>query len=210
MNFISRFFGIYFRPQKTCRYLAQNPVWIDTLIVLLITLLAFAYAFVPYTRMVEGISNPSRWVILTRAILWTHLYLLGFLVSSLVLLFMGRVVSKGGHYSQVFSVYIHAQLIDKILGNAVRLFLLLRHKSLCRATTSLAVFVPDLDAHSLGYAVAIQFDLFQLWLFAALGFGLAAIFQMHTIQALRVAFGFWLLKSLFNIGLIMLDVGFIH
>lgn len=209
MNFFSRFFGIHLKPKKTCQFLAKKPVWIDTLLVLLIIILAFTYILVPYTRILEGIPNPSRMTILLRAVLWTHLYLLGFLVSSLVLLILSRAVSNGGNYSQVFSVYIHANLIDKVLGNAVRLFLLFSNKSIFKATTSIAAFFPDLDVHSLGYAVAIQFDLFQLWLFAVLSLGLAAIFKMGIKKALCVAYGFWFLKALLNILLLMLEVGFI-
>lgn len=210
MNFFSRLFGIYFKPNKTCRFLAKNPVWIDTLIVCLVVILAFTYVLVPHTRMLKEITNPTRMAILLRAVLWTHFHLLEFLVSSLVLLVFSRLVSRGGNYSQVFSVYIHAHLIDKILGNAVRLFLLFNNKSVFRATTSLAVFFPNLDVHSLGYAAAIQFDFIQLWLFAVLSLGLAAIFKMRITKALLVAYGYWFLKALLNIVLIMLGVGFIR
>lgn len=210
MNFFSRFFGIHFRPGKTCQFLAKKPVWIDILILLLVAILAFTYFLVPYTRMLEGIANPTRTAILLRAVLWTHLYLLGFLVSSLVLLIFSRMISKGGNYSQVFSVYMHANIIDKILGNAVRLILLFSHKTLFKATTSIAAFFPDLDINSLGYAVAIQFDIFQLWLFAVLSLGLAAIFKMKITKAILISYGFWFLKALLNIGLIMLEVGFLR
>lgn len=208
MNFFSRFFGIHFRPSKTCQFLAKKPLWIDTLAVLLLVTLAFTYFLVPYTRMLDGIANPSQTAVLLRAVLWTHLYLLGFLVSSLVLLILSRLVSKGGNYSQVFSMYMHANLIDKILGNAARLCLLFNHKTLFKATTSIAVFFPGLDVNSLGYAIAIQFDIFQLWLFAVLSLGLAAIFHMKMTKALLVSYGFWFLKALLNIVLIMLEVGF--
>jgi hypothetical protein len=210
MNFFSRFIGIHLRPNKTCQALAKKTHWIDTLVALLIVILAFTYFLVPYTRMLEGIANPTQTAVWLRAILWTHLYLLGFLVSSLVLLILSRLVSKGGNYSQVFSMYIHANLIDKILGNAARLYLLFNHKTLFRATTSIAVFFPGLDVNSLGYAVAIQFDIFQLWLFAVLSLGLAAIFNMKMTHALLVSYGFWFLKALLNIGLIMLEVGFLR
>jgi len=209
MNFVSRFLGIYLKPKKTCEFLAKKPLWIDTLVILLLVILAFSYALVPYTRTLEGIANPNRFVILLRAVLWTHLYLLGFLVSSLVLLVLSRLIAEGGHFSQVFSVYIHANLIDKTLGNAVRLFLLFSHKSIFKATTSMAGFFPDLDVHSLGYAVATQIDIFQIWLFAVLGLGLAAIFKMGIKKGLFLAYGFWFLKALLNVVLIILKVGFI-
>ena len=95
MNFFSRLFGIYFKPKSTCQFLGKKPAWIDTLIVLLIVLLAFTYVLVPYTRMLEGIDNPTRMSILPRAVLWTHLYFLGFLVSILVLLMISSMVYKG-------------------------------------------------------------------------------------------------------------------
>jgi hypothetical protein len=210
MNVFSRFFGILFRPRQTCQFLAKKPVWVDILILLLAAILAFTYFLVPYTRMLDGIANPTRTAIILRAVLWTHLYLLGFLVSSLLLLIIGRLVSNGGNYSQVFSVYIHANIIDKILGNAARLFLLFNHKTLFKATTSLAAFFPELDVNSLGYAVAIQLDIFQIWLFAVLGLGLAAIFKMKIAKALFISYGFWFIKAVFNIVLLMLEVGFLR
>jgi len=207
MNFAQRIFGIFFTPKKTCLTLASRPAWLDAFTLLLAALLIFTYCIVPYTGMLDTISNSTRTIIFLRAVLLTHLYFLGFLITCLILLILGRVISRGGNYVQVFSVFVHANLIDKTLGNAVRLGFLHVNKSVFRATTSIAQFFPDLDTQSLSYAAAVQVDLFQIWFFGVLGLGLSAIFKMDLKKALCLSYGFWLLKCILNIALIHLGMG---
>ncbi|MBN1223439.1 MAG: YIP1 family protein [Candidatus Aminicenantes bacterium] len=202
MNFFQRFFGIFFNPKKISQTLASNPTWLDACVILLVVLLGFSYLIVPHTKMLNGVDNPSWSAILLRSVLLTHLYFLEFLVSSLVLLILGRLASRGGNYVQVFSLFVYANLIDKILGNAVRLFLMSLNESIFQATTSIAQFFPNMNIHSLGHAVAVQVDFFHLWLFGVLAFGLAEVFKMKMKKALCVSYGFWLLKAILNTALI--------
>jgi hypothetical protein len=106
----------------------------------------------------------------------------------------------------VFSAYLHANFIDKILGNALRLVLILSRKSVVQTTTSLALFFPRLEVTSAGFVILSHVDFFQLWLFGILSYGLSHIFKIEIKKALFLSYGFWLIKSLFyiTIGLLTL------
>lgn len=233
MNFFSRLSGVFLSPQQTFKALAEKPVWLDVFIVLLIAIVLFTHLTMPYTlkdtaqlmennielkerlgeerfeQTMERLRNPSQSSILVRVFLITPLTLtIGFLVASLILLVLGRLSATEGKFVQVFSAYIHANLIDKILGNALRLFLILSKKSVFQTSTSLAIFFPHMEVTSLSYVILSQVDFFQLWLFGVLSFGLSYIFKIELKKALFISYGFWLLKSVVNIALFLVSMSF--
>jgi len=219
----------------TFKFISEKPVWFDALIILLILLSIITYIVTPYSNMdraeilknnieyqermgeeafkqrIEQLENPSRTLVILSSFLLSPVsYVVGFLISSLIILAIGRFLSTEGNFKQVFSAYLHANFIDKILGNAVRLPLILSRKSVMQMTTSLAVLFPRLEVTSFGYIVLSQFDFFQLWLFGILGYGLSHIFKIETKKALIISYGFWLLKSLFYIALAYLGMRLIR
>jgi hypothetical protein len=233
MNFFSRFIGVILSPQETFKTLSEKPVWIDALIVILIAIVLFTHLTMPYTlqdtaelmennvklkerlgdegfeRALERVKNPSKGSLITRVFVLTPLTIvIGFLIASLILFVFGRLTATEGKYIQVLSAYIYANLIDKILGNALRLFLILSRKSVFQTSTSLAIFFPHMEVTSLPYAVLSQVDFFQLWLFGVLGLGLAYIFKIELKKALIISYVFWLLKSAFNIALFLVSMSF--
>jgi hypothetical protein len=233
MNFVSRFFGVFFSPHETFKSLSEKPVWIDAIIVILIAIVLFTHLTMPYTlkdtaeimetnvklkdrlgeegfeRAMERVRNPSKGSLIARVFVLTPLtVVIGFLIASLVLFVIGRLTNTEGKYVQVLSVYIYANLIDKILGNAVRLFLILSRKSVFQTSTSLAIFFPHMEVTSLSYAILTQVDFFQLWLFGVLGFGLSYIFKIELKKALIIAYAFWLVKSAFNVALFLVSMSF--
>lgn len=50
MNFFSRFFGTFLDPGKTFKALAEKPIWVDALIVLLIVSATFSYLVAPFMQ----------------------------------------------------------------------------------------------------------------------------------------------------------------
>jgi hypothetical protein len=233
MNFFSRFIGVILSPKETFKTLSEKPVWIDALIVILIAIVLFTHLTMPYTlqdtaelmennvklkerlgdegfeRALERVKNPSKGSLITRVFVLTPLTIvIGFLIASLILFVFGRLTATEGKYIQVLSAYIYANLIDKILGNALRLFLILSRKSVFQTSTSLAIFFPHMEVTSLPYAVLSQVDFFQLWLFGVLGLGLAYIFKIELKKALIISYVFWLLKSAFNIALFLVSMSF--
>jgi hypothetical protein len=162
-----------------------------------------------FEQTMERIRNPSKGSLAVRVFALTPLtQVIGFLIASLILLVFGRVTATEGKYIQVLSAYIHANLIDKILGNALRLFLILSRKSVFQTSTSLALFFPHMEVTSLSYAMLSQVDFFQLWLFGVLSFGLSYIFKIELKKALFISYGFWLLKSAFNVAIFLVSMSF--
>jgi hypothetical protein len=233
MNFFNRCIGVFTSPQETFKSLAEKPVWIDALIVILIAIVLFTHLTMPYTlkdtaqlmennvklqerlgdegfaQTMERVKNPSKASLIARVFVLTPLTIvIGFLIASLVLLVFGRLTATEGKYIQVLSAYIYANLVDKVLGNALRLFLILSRKSVFQTSTSLAIFFPHMEVTSLSYAIFSQVDFFQLWLFGVLGFGLSYIFKIDLKKALFISYAFWLLKSAFNVGIFLVSMSF--
>ncbi len=226
MNFFQRFQGIFFSPQPTLKGISEKPVWVDALIVLLVLIGLFSFLTAPYlqkdtlqimkgnlrmqerlgeenfNRMIERLENPSQSMVILQTFgIIPISFLVGLLFSSLIILVMGRFTSTEGKYVQVFSVLLHANFVDKILGNALRLILILTRKSVMQTTTSLALFFPRLEVTSSAYLVLTQLDFFQLWLFGILAFGLSRIFKTELKKALVISYIFWFLKSLLYVAL---------
>jgi len=230
MNFINRLQGIFFNPRVTLKAISEKPVWVDTIIILLVILTIFSFIVAPYlqkdqlqvlknditrkdrigedayNRQLEFLENPPQWYILVIGIGAPLIAnFIGFFLPPLILLGMGRMFSTDGNYKQTLSVYIHASLVDKILGNAIRLILILTRKSVFQTTTSLALFFPRLDITSSAYRLLSQVDFFQLWLFGILGYGLSSVFKIELKKALIISYGFWFLKSILYIALSFLS-----
>jgi len=226
MNFFQRFQGIFLSPQPTLKGISEKPVWVDALIFLLVFIGLFSFLTAPYlqkdslqimkgnikmqerlgeenfNRMIERLENPSQSMVILQTFgIIPISFLVGLLFSSLIILAMGRFTSTEGKYVQVFSVLLQANFIDKILGNALRLILIITRKSVMQTTTGLALFFPRLEVTSSAYIVLTQLDFFQLWLFGILGFGFSHIFKIELKKALVISYAFWLLKSLLYIAL---------
>jgi hypothetical protein len=234
MNFLNRFQGIFFNPKSIMKAISEKPVWIDALIIILIAYALFNYITAPYlqkdtlqliqsstklqermgqdrfNQMIERTKNPSKARVLLSNFLQKPVTLvIGLLISSLILLGLSRMFSTVGNYKQVFSAILHANFVDKILGNALRLVLVLTRKSFMQTTTSLALFFPKLEVTSTTFIILSQVDFFQLWLFGILGYGLSYIFKIELKKALILSYGFWLLKSILYIAYGVIAIRFI-
>ena len=227
MSFSGRLIGTYFEPGRTFRAISERPLWVDVLIVLLILISLYTYLIFPfgqkdslrslednaaklkakwgesrYASYLERMKGQDR--SLTAFLVTPLTYLVGFLFSALIVLGMGRLVSTQGNYLQVFSSLLHANLVDKLLGNGLRLFLISGRKSVLETSTGLPVLFPKLDVMSTAYALLAQVDLFQLWTFCLFGMGLAAAFKISLKKGFVISFAFWLLKSGIAAALIVL------
>jgi len=234
MNLFNRFQGIFFNPKLTLKAISEKPIWIDALIILLIAWALFNYITTPhlqkdtlqllqsstklqermgedrFNKMIEGIKNPKKVsVLLSNLLQKPGTLLIGFLFSSLIILAMSRMFSTQGNYKQVLSAVLHANFIDKILGNALRLVMILTRKSFMQTTTSLALFFPKLEITSPAFIILSQVDFFQLWLFGVLGLGLSSIFKIELKKALILSYSFWFLKSLLYIAYGLISIRFI-
>jgi hypothetical protein len=235
MSLFKRIEGVFFTPRPTFEGLAAKPVWIDTLIVVLLALIAFNFVVLPYmqkdqlalmkgnvalkermgedsyNKLIERTENPSRSGQVMQIFVTTPLFsVAALLLQSLLLLILGRFLSTQGAYVQVLSVLAHASLVDKLLGNAVRLVLALTRQSLMQTSTSLALLFPRMEVTSTAYIMLTQVDFFQLWMFGIVAFGLAAVFKMQLKKALILSYGLWALKALANIGIGLIGMSFLR
>lgn len=226
MSFGRRLLGTFFVPRRTFRAIAERPLWVDTLILVLILTSLYAFLIFPFQqkdslRSMEdnAVKLKAKWgetgyaseLKRTKdqdrslsAFLVTPLtYLFVQLFSALIVLGIGRLVSTEGNYLQVFSMLLHASLIDKLLGNGLRLYLISGRGSIVQTSTGLPVFFSKLDVMSTTHAFLSQVDLFQLWMFCLFGIGLAAAFKTSLKKGLAISFAFWLFKSFLNVVLIV-------
>ncbi len=226
MNFLNAFLGIFLNPKQTFRALSEKTRWTEALIIILIAWALFAYIKAPYAQkdsievfennikfkerigeaqydeMLEKLKNPSPNERIFQSLLIAPLSLaIGFLFSCLILFGMGRLISTEGKYIQVFSGFLYANFIDKILGNTVRLLLILPKKSILETSTGLALFFPHLEVTSTAFIILTQIDIFQLWMFGIFSYALSSIFNIEIKKALYISYGFLALKTLFYIAI---------
>jgi len=235
MNLFKRIEGVFFSPRQTFEGLAAKPVWIDTLLVVLAALIAFNFVVAPYmqkdqlalmkgnaaleeklgadayAQMIQRTENPPQSGRIIQMFIMTPLFTVAaLLLQGLLLLILGRLLSTQGTYVQVLSALVHASLIDKLLGNAVRLVLALTRQSVMQTSTSLALLFPRLEVTSTAYIMLTQIDFFQIWMFGVLAFGLAAIFKIELKKALFLSYGLWILKALANVGIGLVGMSFLR
>jgi hypothetical protein len=230
MSLFKRLEGVFFSPRATFEGLAARPVWVDALVIVLVALVIFNFVIHPimqrdqvgmmkdhaaslkerygedqYARMLNGVENPSSAVFIVQTLVTPALFFLGaILLQSLLLLVVGRFLSTQGTYVQVLAALVHASLIDKLLGNAIRLGLAFLRQSTLQTSTGLALLFPKMEITSTPYILLAQIDFFQLWMFGVLALGLAAIFKIPTKKALVMSYALWLLKALANFAIGML------
>jgi hypothetical protein len=233
MRLFSRLLGVFFNPRDTFKVLVEKPTWADILIVLLILVTLYAALIAPYIpkdqlkllesdaksrekmgedayqQRLEFWKDPPPFVAFVGIIMQPFSLVLGFLIQSLIILGMGRLTSLEGKYIQVFSSFIHANAINLVFGNALRVFLITSRGSVFQTSTSLALFFPGLEIASPAYVLLTQVDFFQLWVFGILGFALAEIFKIDLKKALFLSYGFWSIRSLVYIavGLLGMKLG---
>jgi len=236
MSLFKRIEGLFFSPKPMFEGLAGRPVWIDALVVLIIALMAFNFIVAPYlqkdqltlmkdnaaalkqkygedryAQIIERTEHPSPGSRIMQIFIMTPiLALVGILLQSLLLLIGGRFLSTQGTYVQPLAALVHAGLINALLGNAIRLALALSRGSLMQTSTSLALLFPHLEVTSPAYILLAQVDLFQLWMFGVLAFGLAAIFKIPQRKAATLSYGVWALKAAANVGIGLIGMSFLR
>lgn len=233
MGFFSRIIGVFFNPKHTFEALSKKPVWVDVLIFLLILATLYAALIAPYiaqdrlkllesdvtlkerigeeayNQRLEFWRDPPQFMV-TMGIIMQFISLpIGFLIQSLIILGLGRLTSVKGKFIQVFSAFIHANIINLLLGNSVRLFLIFSRHSVFETSTSLALFFPRLEVMSPTYILLTQIDFFHLWLFGILGYSLSSIFKIEVKKGLILSFIFWFVRALFYFVLGWLNLRFV-
>jgi hypothetical protein len=235
MNLFKRLEGVFVSPKPTFAALAEKPVWVDVLVILLIALAVYSLAVMPYMRaeqyqmmkdsdklkqrmgedqfkgyVQKYAAPPTTWDYVQGAGVGPAFVFVGLLLQASILMLLGRFVSSLGTFKQILSALVHASLVNIVFGNAVRLALALTRKSVMQVSTGLAMFFPKMEVTSTPYIVLSQVDFFQLWMFGILAFGLSAAFKISMRKALFISYTLWFLKALTNIGMALFGMSFLR
>ncbi|OGD11780.1 MAG: hypothetical protein A2Y86_06360 [Candidatus Aminicenantes bacterium RBG_13_62_12] len=212
MNLPARIQGVFFEPRATLQSVAQKPVWLDALVVTLIALTLHTILIMPYAsrealahfqsegQAAPDLSQMPKWLLVIPVVLGLISLTALVLVASGVLFLVGRLFSPRGDFHKILSVYLHARLVDSLLGTAVRLGVVFMKKTALVATGP-AMFFPGLAPRSFLYLALGPFDFFHLWTFGILSYGLAAVLGLEMKKALLVSFLSWLLLAAVSVGL---------
>ncbi|MCK7518598.1 MAG: hypothetical protein MZV64_13200 [Ignavibacteriales bacterium] len=235
MSLFKRLPGVFFEPRPTFEGLAARPVWIDALVVVLLALIAFNLVIAPilqkdqlsllkdnaalkermgedsYAKMIDRTEHPSPAGRIMQTFVITPLYLPRRPSCSRACSCSSWAASSRprGPTSRSWPPWSTPTSSTSCSGNAVRLVLGLTRGSLMQTSTGLALLFPNLEVTSTPYIVLAQVDLFQLWMFGVLAFGLAAIFKISAKKALILSYGLWFLKALVNIGMGLIGTAFL-
>ena len=229
MNLGKRFLGVFANPRETFSQLAEKPVWLDALIIVLVATIIYGFLIAPfsakdnYEMMQQGTKlrqqlgeqgfntkleqakeraeSPTTAFKIQQGLLVGIFSLIAILVQTMILLVLSKFFSTQGSYKQLASSMFHANFINGVLGNAVRFGLINIKHSVFKISTGLAVFFPKLEPTSSAYIILNSIDFFQLWMFGVLGYALSAIFKLDLKKSLVISYLFWGLKTLFNIAL---------
>jgi len=212
MNLPSRIEGVFFEPRATFREIAAKPVWIDVLAVTLIALAVYTILIMPYASreafvhfQAEGqeapdLSRMPKWLLVIPVFFGLFSMTAVILISSGVVYLLGRLFSPQGEFKAVLAVYLHAGLVDALLGNAARVTVALMKKT-GLVFTGPTMFFPGISPRSFLFLALSPFDFFRLWMFGILAYGLAAVFNVRMKTALLISFLAWLVLSAVSVGL---------
>ena len=214
MNFFDRVLGVFFNPRRTLESVAEKPVWWDVLVVALVSMLVYSALVMPFVTQ-EALANYQsssgapppdfsqmpKWILAIGLFAGMVTVVIMIFLTCGVIYLVGRIFSPAGDFAKIVAVYLHAGLVDSLLGNIVRLALTLMKKSV-RVSTSLAVLLPaEVPLRSFWYILLGQFDFFRLWAFGILAFGLSAVFKVDRKKALGIAFLSWFILTVLAAGL---------
>jgi hypothetical protein len=214
MTFFQRLEGVFFSPRATLEAVAQKAVWWDVLIVTLVATIIFSVVIMPYATQdalanyqAQGgtapadISQMPKWILIIGGVVGLFSIMFFIFLSCGIITLIGRFFSQEGDFSKILAVYLHAGLVDSVLGNLIRLLLVLMKKTF-RVSTSLAVLLPpDIPVRSFPYVLLNQFDFFRLWAVFIMAFGLSAVFKVDRKKGLIISFVAWFILTLIFAGL---------
>ncbi|HEK86538.1 MAG: YIP1 family protein [Candidatus Saccharicenans sp.] len=229
MNLGQRFIGVFTNPKETFSFLAEKPVWIDALILVLVAAFAFNFLIAPYSakdnyQILQGSTKLKQQIgeerfntmleqsrqkaehlttsaRVTQSLIGSVSVIIILFLQALLLMVLIKFFSTQGTYIQLLSGMFHASFINLFLGNALRAFLASSKQSMLKVSTGLAAFFPNLDPTSTPYVILTSIDIFQLWMFGVLGYAISAIFKLDLKKSLFISYLFWALKTIVNIGL---------
>lgn len=215
---MNKIIDIFLNPRSVFVRIKEKPEWVMPLVIVLVILTIISILTISTTRdlitaqqiealkgrnmtdeqIEQALKFSSGPILLIfgglGAIINTLVILLIF--AALLNLFIPMFGGEGS-FKMVFSVVSFSALI-KIPGNIVRLILIIWKHSL-QVSTSLALFIPNLDTHSFAYRLLNQFDFFILWEMCLVAYGIHITNDVKKENSYILVFVIWIAKVLLSV-----------
>lgn len=226
---VAALWKVLLEPKATFEALRARAPWILPLALGLVLILVFTYSTWPLLmdaqieriRMNEGIPDGARQAAIARVmetrdtpVLWQVAIgpifaTLAALIATGIWLGIGNVVLGGNaNFKKIWSMFNYAGMVG-LVGLLLK-WVMMAMKGSAEVHTSLALLAPDLNPTGFVFRALDGIDIFSIWFFILIGFGLSAMCRVATPKAMTVTFIVWAVWVFgFKAGLGSLIGGFV-
>ena len=213
-GFVARLLGVFFSPAETFEDIARKPTIWAPLLLLAVVQGAFLYTTAQAqgqdtaaitenssflqrlpeeqrAEIVEQQRNPSPARRLISAVVGPVFVIVIMLFFTLLYWGAGNLLGGQPTFKKVFSMVLFASMIALVVGQLVKLPLILAKNTVAGVTFSPAMLMPDLEVTSTQFRLWSFFDLFALWGTVVTGIGLAKVSGFSTVKGVVTAFVFY-------------------
>jgi hypothetical protein len=210
-GFVARILGVFFSPAETFEDIARKPTIWAPLLLLVVVQGLFLYAVAPAqgqdaaavtenssflqrlpaeqrAEIIEQQRNPSPTRRLISAIAGPLVVLLFMVIAALIFWGAGNLLGGQPTFRKTLSMVLFASMITLVLGQLVKLPLILTKNTVAGVTFSPAMLMPDLEVTSTQFRLWSMFDLFALWGTVVTGIGLAKVSAISTAKGVVTSF----------------------
>ena len=215
-TFFQRLWGVIVAPGTTFRDIAERPTFWGIMLIQLGLGALFAWIISPklqeFTRITlqkagQGMSpellQTTLKVVAIQAIVGAVLLPVIFWLAKAGLLKLYSQFALGaGTFRQLFSVAVWAAVPSLISGAVHTVLIMMTEASkMLSVQTSLALFLPKVEANSFLFLFLAQMDFFTIWGLVLLAIGAGAVFQQSPKKVGFYLFTLWLIFALATAGL---------
>ncbi len=208
------FKGVISNPGPTIGNVMEKKRWLAIFILILLTTAVVTYISYPVTK-VEGaklmrnsemasklseeqLDNLDKFTPAQRlfsALTQIPILALMMVVGAFFVYLFFKVAGAEGTFSNYFSGFVYASLLDLFWGGILKGTLISLKKTMF-IETGLTMFFPALDFRSIPYIVLSQFDFFSIWYLLALTLGIAHFAKINLKKTITIMVLYFLFKSL--------------
>jgi hypothetical protein len=207
---ISALWKVLLEPKATFEGLRERAPWILPLALGIVLIVVFTYSAWPMLmdaqieriRMNEGIPEGARNAAIAQVqatrdtpVLWQVAIgpvaaTIFALLATGIWLGVGNVLLGGNaNFKKIWSMFNYAGMVGVV--SLLIKWAMMAMKGSADVHTSLALLAPDLNPTGYLYRALDGVDVFSIWFFILIGFGLAAMCRVKTQKAMTVTFVVW-------------------
>lgn len=226
---VTALWKVLLEPKATFEALRERAPWILPLVLGLVLILVFTYTTWPLLmdaqieriRMNESIPDAARDAAIARVmetrdtpVLWQVAIgpvfaTIAALIATGIWLGIGNVVLGGNaDFKKIWSMFNYAGMVGVV--SLLLKWVMMTMKGSAEVHTSLALLAHGMNPTGFTFRALDGIDIFSIWFFVLIGFGLSAMCRVATEKAMTVSFIVWAVWAFgFKAGLGSLIGGFI-